>query len=326
MKIHQDTHSKAGPARAGSTWARVTATALAGLGLILAGAPTLTCAQTAAVVTGDPQAPLGATVQDSVNHAMRQAELAIERAADVGRSVALRFTAGPGPRALVLPGTDMKAEEADRLTEDLGVMGRILEKAIGRGPSRGERLWFDGMIGGMSGRGPDALYLDGFGALFLLRVDYPLVAPASPRGDKEPEATDRTWEETRRELRQGTSGDVRLWEGIDGKPGRPDWAEFDAARVEELRNALIQAFKHASNLNLPKAEETVAVTVFGPAATDSESGVRAGGRRARGGTADEGKRTGSTLTLRARKADIDAFAKGKLSVEEFGKKVQETVR
>lgn len=301
------------------TGRRAALAALAGIGLALGALPT--SAQTAVVTTGEDDA-VGATIQSNVDRAMRQAQVAIARAADVGKSVALRFTAGGAPRTLVLPGAELKTEEADRLGEDLGVMSRILEKSIGKGPNRAEHGWSGVFLGGGPSPGPDAMYLDGFGALFLLRVDFPLVAPAKGKSAKEPAAADRTWEETRRELREGGTGEVRIWDTFAVKT----LPEFDDGRVKELRDALVGAFKHASNLAGVKADENVAVTVFGPLAVNDDQPLMTSNRRGRVEVIDGNGKAGSMLTLRAKKADIDAWATGKLSDEEFGKKVRETLR
>ena len=204
----------------------------------------------------------------------------------------------------------------------------VLEKAVGRAPEG--RSYFAGVFGGGAGRNPDAYYLDGFGALFLLRVDFPLAAPVEAKAEEGPAATDRTWEATRRELREGTAGDPPIWDVLGARAFHGEFPEYDGGRVGELRGALVQSLRHASNLAVLKPEETVAVTVFGPPAGREDRPVKAGKRRGTGAGAGDGPEDdaakGTTLTLRARKADIDAFAGGKLTPEEFAKRVRETLR
>ncbi len=201
------------------------------------------------------------TVERSVNAAMRSAEAAIARAAEMGKSVAMRFSSSGRPATLVLPGEDLEVEAADALSEDLAVMGRILGKAAGRGGSD-QHLWMTG-FGGFGSPGLEALYLDGFGALFLLNVDFPLVGPKDTKKSAQAEPVDRTWEEARRELKSGrgpfeAAPTVFLGRGDEG-------ADFEPGRVEELKRALIESLRHAANLKSVRENDTIAVAVFGPA-------------------------------------------------------------
>src|SRR5262249_44698238 len=137
----------------------------------------------------------------------------------------------------------------------------------------------------------------------------------------------------------------------------PGGSKFDPEQVEALRKVLLQTLKNASNIRNLKPEDFVAFTVFGQpanvvqvkksrskggsnvsqpaAATPSAEG------NAKGKTATETARAeqkaqaaavarssdllrnptqGTVLSLRVRKADVDAFASGKLDFDSFAKR------
>jgi hypothetical protein len=270
-------------------------------------------------------ADTAATVQDAVTSAMRQAEEAIRHAAHVGRSVAVAFAPGGAPRTLVLPGEQMKPEEADQMSEDLTVMSRILDKATARDGE--ESRMFSGLRGwSWKGRGgAEALYLDGFGALFLLAVDFPLMPAGKAEMAKEEEATDSTWETAKRELHGGPPWDAPL----PPEPFERQTAEFRKAWVDELREDLVATLKHATNIRGLRDAETVAVAVFGPSAGSAERRevtVRKGSGNARAIAWSNTAAGGTVMTLRAKRADVAALAKGTIDQAEFSRRVTVSVR
>ncbi len=266
------------------------------------------------------------TVQNVLKSALRDAERAMSEAALAGRRVAASLQRGGVPSAVVLPSEGVKAEVIDELTEDLTVMARILQKAVS--PEDSDRGAFGGWgdlarLRGL-GRGMDALYLDGFGALFLLSVDFPLVKPAEAGPSAPAAVTDETWERARREVRSGERPTRPRFNRGDGNPDGDLDRRFDAERVQVLSDALLDSLKHASNLKGVRDQDTVLVSVFGPS---SEGGAK---RKERAADADDpgGKGgalprdRGSVLTIRAKKADIVAFAAGKLERAEFARRAQ----
>jgi hypothetical protein len=133
---------------------------------------------------------------------------------------------GSGPRRPVIVGGDSK--NAPALSEDLTVMMRILEKAAGTkadGPptAAGIALFSFGQPSS-----PRAFYLDGYGAMFLLNVRYPLMAP--PKRD-DPDRTNDTsnseWEKAKEEVygRRAATLDDLKFKAAQGE-------EFNSQRVE----------------------------------------------------------------------------------------------
>ena len=167
------------------------------------------------------------------------------------------------------------------------------------------------------------MYVQGYGALFLTKVDFPLSPPPQAQQEKETkeEDVDPIWEQMKREMY--TPEEARRSRTDD----RPE-EKYDAEKVENLKTTLIKALKHAANIRNLKPDESVILTVTGKV---SQSGplvtrVNIDGHNRYITTEPAGAATGSfsptVLTIRAKKADIDAFAKGKLSFDQFHQKTQ----
>ena len=142
------------------------------------------------------------------------------------------------------------------------------------------------------------IYLEGYGALFLMNVNFQLTAPPPLELPKqkptEPaEPVDKVWEQIKRELYAPPS-----------VPKEPVRKAFDINKVEQLTTNIVKTLKHAANIQCLKPDEFVIVTVNG-----NEQTIGA-------------PRVLTVLTVRAKKSDIDAFAKATLNLDQFRKKVQ----
>jgi len=229
------------------------------------------------------------------------------------------FGDGKAIRKPVIVGGD--AKNAAALDEDLNVMQRIIEKAAG---SRDESKAMGIDVLSFTGGGlPRMFYLDGYGAMFLVKVKYPLLGP--PRADEESrtnEPTNSEWERARQEVYGGRHDETRLaWR--DAAASEP----FDEQRVESLKSQIIDDLANATHIRNLKSDEWVTVVVLGTGRGNSliRREVHSGGSSRSYAstevrTANEaGGQT--TMTLRAKKSDVDAFAKGKMKTEEFRKRV-----
>ena len=268
--------------------------------------------------------------------------------------------AGGGPssasHSLVIPRDGSDAKTLEDCEEDLNVMARILDKAASRRPDKGRNAMGISVYGGVFGESgaPRNLYVEGYGALFFLNVNYPLVAPPAKEAEAEPkEDTSSEWEETRRELYQPSSGGPILGEipimsrlyDTGAGPGQ----EYDTEKVEDLKQGLIAALKNAAHIRKLKSDETVTIVVTGrsggpePKVFMKKSGSGGGGSSSSssggggggGGSAGYTDRLagviqkvprvgggrGSKLILRAKRSDLEALQKDKLTLEEFRKKV-----
>jgi hypothetical protein len=265
---------------------------------------------------------------------------------------------------------------SQQMEEDLSIMTHLLSQALERGlgeeapqSKMGVRLLYTG-----SGRSVRAMYLGGFGALFMIKVNMPLMAAPAPNSDKSSaKATDSEWDKARREVLGLDKKEELLWMGTANSD-----VPFDSEQVDALKQTLVGALKNASNIHGLKPDEYVSIVVFGhpmapmavsfnlnaaPARAAGESGAQAreadeasqssqdqlvettpapttrsgksshkstGSKsstaRAVAGTSNmlvvnSAAQKGTVLSMRVKKADIDAYSGGKLNLEEFAKKI-----
>jgi hypothetical protein len=188
-----------------------------------------------------------------------------------------------------------------------------------------------------------SLYLDGYGALFVTTVHFPLLpAPKAEQEVTEETRSDAqsTWEQTRREL-YGNPPSLDPEVGLAWGPEELEDRAFDGVRVEQLQQNLLEALKNASNIRQLANDDSVTVCVIGsPAVADRIRGVarepdsaKPGDNRPdyepflrnlrgleRRSQAVDRERT--VMTIQARKADIDEFARGDISKAEFGSRTR----
>jgi hypothetical protein len=228
-------------------------------------------------------------------------------------------------KTLIVRSSEHDAREQANLEEDLAVMARIFAKAIAGKPDDEQKIrtamGIDVFF--MSETSPlRNLYLDGYGALFMLDVNYPLLAPlAKTEEGKEKPPGDSAWQEARQEL-YGQSG--------DDDPVPYAGEAYSAEKVNNLKDALLQALKDGTNIRNLKPDDSITVCVFGCAS--ARSGLLKQQARSRMGGQGEMTLVGRTMgqdgaaphgtvmTIRVKKADVDAFAKGNLNPDEFRKK------
>jgi hypothetical protein len=242
---------------------------------------------------------------------------------------------GSGGAVLVIPAAQMKVEDLVTITADMSVMSRIFDKKLsqahlttGRG---GWVIGIDPLSFGRDSRTTEAIYLEGYGALFLMKVNVLLSPSPETQQEKETEEedTDPLWTETIQEMYAPQDVYTRRRRGE-----RPE-EKYDAEKVEDLKETLIKTLKHAANIRALKPDESVILTVVGKAGqsatfanerlhreeissyilSDALSAKTGFSNRARTGFSSP-----AVLTIRAKKADIDAFANGTLSFDQFSQK------
>ena len=272
----------------------------------------------------------------------------------VSRSVSFstgRRTTGTGNTVFVIPSQEIKTEEILTINEDINVMSRIFEDKLNQlrfaGSNRGwaftgDRWMSDGYYGMfLGGRGNRAgcMYLQGYGALFLMNVDFPLSAPpeAEKQQEEKPkkENVDEVWEETRQQIYEPQET-IRTGRGAERRE-----VKYYADKVEKLKTTLIESLKHAANIRILKPDESVILSITGSGvSSDKIVGIigypgtdqklvieKSGGKQITkvytGGLPDDLQLSSPTvLVIRARKTDIDNFAKGGLNLDGFRQRVQ----
>jgi len=228
----------------------------------------------------------------------------------------------PGGGNLIIHTSTPEGKEQSNLEEDMAVMGLILDKAVQEDADRrsgrsamGIALFFTPGSGSMRN-----LYLDGYGVVFFKRVPFPLMAPRTKADTEDQETpTDSTWEAAKQELYGQPSGSQFL-----SHPGE----EFNEERVSHLKETLLESLKNATNIRDLKPTESVTVCVVGSASAVGVKSTRTGRFSAR--TSSRGVVSvvgaspmhGTILTITAKKSDVDAYAKGKLNLEEFTRRAR----
>ena len=237
-------------------------------------------------------------------------------------------------KVLVIPNTEIKTEDLVEITQDLQVMSHIFHK-IFTGPQLVEGLFMIyGDFFGRGSRATEAVYLQGYGALFLMEVNIPLSSPPKAKETEKDESTQKTdsvWNQAKHEI---------FHPSPYNKTRTTDPTErYDEKKVEELKTRLIKALKHAANMRNLEPDESIILTVIGEGGGYGGAGYGVG----YGSSVDDGginKRIGdfyvttrsvpggigitgpTVLTIRAKKSDVDAFSKGELDYDKFREKVQ----
>ena len=168
-------------------------------------------------------------------------------------SLSFRSQAGSGNTVLVIPSEQTTTEDLLTINEDMNVMSRIFEKNLEQErvttltsniflPGRRNAY---GMLLGSSRGQIQSMYLQGFGALFLLKVDFPLSPPPDVQEQEQEtqkaEQGDPVWQEMRQQMYEPEKVDRRR------RTDRPE-SKYDAEKVENLKTTLIKALKHAVNI------------------------------------------------------------------------------
>ena len=264
-------------------------------------------------------------------------------------------------KVLVVPSSEVKAQDLAEIIEDMQIMSHILDERF-KETRRVQGVFTDfGDFFGRDNRQTEATYLQGFGVLFSMEVNFAFSpAPKQPQQiEQTAEPADSTWEKARQQM---------LSPGTYKGAGQPDSAEeYDSRMVEELKRDLIATLKHAANIRGLWPDELIILTVIGSGrqgggfggggfmmggmggmygGTSSGGmmggmgggmmgggmgGGMMGGMGAMGGMggfsepgvfSEMGVSPATVLTIRAKKSDVDAFAKGDQDYEQFRQKVQ----
>ncbi len=237
---------------------------------------------------------------------------------------------------LVIPTPDLPAESLEELTEDMAVMCRIFDKSllptrVSFSTSASTGQIFSYVIGRQTSAA-QGLYLDGYGVLFFLQVDYPLV-PAQQQ-DQQPsqpqEQGDPVWSQTIEEMTGRQESRTQT-----DRSG----AVYDRQKVESLKRTLVKTLAHATNIRTPRPQDRITLVV---GALDDRAGYHftrstgisisvpgRGGLRNSSGTSRGARiETGAApaaagvMIMHVAKSDVDAFAKDRLTLAEFTEKVQ----
>jgi hypothetical protein len=275
-----------------------------------------------------------------------------------GYSTAIAPTAGRN--VLVVPAEEVKAEDLAEVTEDMKIMSHILDERF-KETRRVQGVFTDfGDFFGRDNRQTEATYLQGYGVLFSMEVNFAFSPPPKQQeqqAEQTDENVDSTWQKARQQV--FSPGETR------GPGGSDSAEEYNSQMVEELKRDLITTLKHAANIRSVQPDEWIILTVIGGGrqfggvyggggfmmggmggmyestpyggASSGGMGGFGGGYSVSGGSSGFGGGMGggmggfgggtgvsaaTVLTIRAKKTDIDAYAKDEQILEQFRRKVQ----
>ncbi|MHC4707199.1 MAG: hypothetical protein ACYS8I_08960 [Planctomycetota bacterium] len=258
-------------------------------------------------------------------------------------------------RVLVIPAEQGTTEQFLAITEDMTVMSHIFDEKLGRS-RRALAHWFTVTAPGYSaypaisyGTGvTESIYIDGYGALFLMKVDFPLSPPpAAPAEEKPEEGVDQVWLEAKRKILEPEENRP----SFRRRPARDTGPEekYEAEKVEDLKRRLTKALKHAANIRNLRPNDLIILSITGsgqPSKVTSQIQTVGGPGRQVVVTSRIGDHTETTIyktaeeahaaisasrttrysptvmTFRIRKADVDVFSKGEMDFDTFHRKVQ----
>jgi hypothetical protein len=230
--------------------------------------------------------------------------------------------------AVLIPDKPMETKIMGQLAEDIQVMALILEEKAAPdknasggggtssfGGSTGGGWMSFNIFGSGSSSGVKTMYLGGYGIVFTLEVDFPLVlikgAEEKPQAP-ETEKKDEVWQRSKSKLK---GEDKAAEKDKDKEPA----LVFDQDKVKQLQKDLTAALKHAANIRNMEPREKVVIVVR--SVIDGEVLSRQIMEGAEKTEKEPVSIPTSVMTLRADKQDIDAFAADKIDLDKFTGKV-----
>ncbi|MGD2095816.1 MAG: hypothetical protein PVH77_12485 [Phycisphaerales bacterium] len=169
---------------------------------------------------------------------------------------------GGSRKILVVPNADVNPEELDAITQDLQVMSQILNEKFEQ-PREMQGVFTDfGDFFGRDSRDAEVTYLQGYGALFLMEVNFTFSPPAPVQEEQteEVEDIDPVWQRARQKVFSPGAA-------LQGMGGQLEQG-FGLEEVEQLKTELIKTLKHAANIRNLESDEWIIITVIGQARQD----------------------------------------------------------
>jgi len=244
--------------------------------------------------------------------------------------------------SVVITSKDGQPESISQVTEDMGIMARILDKQVleiprpqPRQTTFGDMSFYYVQTGAAQSNQTRGIYISGYGALFLMDVDFPLKPEpkTEEKEEKKAEVPDM-WERTKGELKGWYQGPGAVEPDIVRVKRK---AAFDKSKVEELKEKIINSLKYASNIRGLEPGDDIIVSVKSIGLQGSEtrrdirilnrqSGAQSGGGGFGGGYggafAEEEPEPITGMTIIVNKGDVDKFAEGDMDYEKFCEDVE----
>lgn len=161
-------------------------------------------------------------------------------------------------KVLVIPDSDVKPEELDALTQDLLVMSHILDERFKESRTIKGVFTDFGDFFGRDNRGTEAIYMQGYGVVFLMEVNFafsPTLKSEEQKDEETAEHVDPTWQRARQQIFSPKAP-------MPDMPGFSDLG-FGLVKFDQLKKELIETLKHAANIRNLTPDEWIIVTVIG---------------------------------------------------------------
>ncbi len=215
---------------------------------------------------------------------------------------------------LILPGDNPDPNQLRRLHEDMVVFSEILHEGLRSLLIRPDEMMAADSSGSFNGlrQQNHSTYIEGYGVVFLLYVDFPLIGQEKSGVVPGVDRKDLVWETTKE----------RIWNSRSSR--KQTEVSYDPQRIERLKDNLMEVIRHGSNIRVLPEKEWIVVAVqyrpvrF-PTGFDYFYGKPATGSNPPG-TAT-GRNNPSALILRVSKGVVNAFAEDRLSKQEYRKNV-----
>jgi hypothetical protein len=279
--------------------------------------------QSRTIVGGKVDGPDGGRRTQNVRRELREV---VPRQGGYAGAFNLMQAGGAPSRSLVIFSSDAEPKKSAEISEDLAVMSKIVEDSFPEEVLRDPMRKVLGIhIGMQEGQNSRNFYLEDYGVVFFQTVTLPLLPAEKPEAKKEKksEPEDSTWEEARQELfgRKRAPGSTVKVRGVRQ-------LEYDGGKVEKLKESLIGSLRNATNIRHLKPQESVTIVISSPTGSVPNEEGEEDHLELRVGDGEtflfnsgpiEGER--ATMVIRAKKSDIDEFARKKQDVNDFKKKV-----
>jgi hypothetical protein len=198
------------------------------------------------------------------------------------------FQPADSRKVLVVPAEEVKAENLEEIIEDMQIMSHILDERF-KETRRVQGVFTDfGDFFGRDNRQTEAIYLQGFGMLFSMEVNFsfsPQPKQQKQQAEQADENVDSTWQKAKQQV--FSPGESRSAISPDSTD------EYDSQMVEELKRDLITTLKHAANIRGVQPDEWIILTVIGGG---RESGGHFGGGYMMGGMGSYGGMMGGSYS------------------------------
>ncbi len=161
-------------------------------------------------------------------------------------------------KVLVIPATNVKVEDLVEITQDLQVMSHIFDERF-KEPRTIKGMFTDfGDFFGRDNRETEAIYIQGYGTLFLMEVNFIFTPPPKSQEQEDEETAedvDPTWQRAKQKIFSP--------QGLGGGSEFVSEERYNVEKIDQLKTELIRTLKHAANIRNLTPDEWIILTVIG---------------------------------------------------------------